>query len=635
MSHDSLARRPATDVTDKNADAAAKDLLKTGIFGAVAATCLVITLIVHFMSGPKDIEEFGQVGEEFYPKFVDASKAKALDVYAVSGDGRAQTFRVAQEDSGRWVIPSHHDYPADAEEQLADTAASVIGLIRGALVTRWKDDHGKYGVMNPKEETLAASDVDGVGKRISLEDEKGKVLVDFIVGKKVEDKQNEYYVRHPSEDEVYVTNLDINLTTKFTDWIESTLFDIQSTNVVNLTTNDYSFEETNGGLTLSKSEVTAISRPKSTDSWTTGGLDEEKDEINTKAVDDVITAVSSLAVAGVRPKQPGLTPNFQLDRNRVKSERDFSALNIDLMQRGFILQPSRDGDPDALELLAREGELTVGTNDGLVYVMYFGRVFTGSTEELEIGFGKDDKEPAEDKGAEDTDGDDDKDDEPGEDSADDVEGDEEKDSGKQPGRYVFVRVAFDKQYLGEEPTQPTEPETPAELKDAAPPKEGEEDPLKDVRAAFQDAQFKYQNDKRLYDEFVKKVADGIEKSEKLNVRFAEWYYVVSGEAYNKLKLTRAEYVQEKKADAPGPGGPGGLGGGLPPNFPQIPGLSPPSDPTDPPEGDKAPNPAVPTPEGDKAPNPAVPTPEADQPADPAPPNPTPETPTPEGDQPAP
>ena len=34
----------------------------------------------------------------------------------------SQSLVLNAAENGQWVIPSHHDYPADAEEQLADTA---------------------------------------------------------------------------------------------------------------------------------------------------------------------------------------------------------------------------------------------------------------------------------------------------------------------------------------------------------------------------------------------------------------------------------------------------------------------------------------------------------------------------------
>ena len=81
----------------------------------------------------------------------------------------------------------------------------------------------RYGVVNPKTKSVDVEEVEGIGKRLTLRGKDDSVLVDLIIGKKVEDQDGSYYVRHPDEDEVYITELDIDLSTKFTDWIDSDL----------------------------------------------------------------------------------------------------------------------------------------------------------------------------------------------------------------------------------------------------------------------------------------------------------------------------------------------------------------------------------------------------------------------------
>ncbi len=551
---------------------ASQELRRTMIFALVAAVCLGITGMVHWLGSPDEIEEFGKVGQIFYPKFEDPTLATALEVFTWSAkDARPQQFRVEQQENGRWVIPSRHDYPADAKEQLAKTAASILGIKRGAMVTRWSTDHKKYGVVDPKQDSITVSDVEGIGSRIILEGEDGDLLADFIVGNSVEDSPNEYYVRHPDEEEVYMTNLDIDLTTKFSDWIDDDLFDVQSTNIVNVAINDYTIDEIQGAI--SKSELTTIHRDKSADPWKMEGLIEEKDEVNSDSMRDTLDAIRDLKIVGVRPKQKGLTPELRLDRAALKSQSDFARMQNDLLSRGFVLQPGPGGDQNNLQLIAREGEMQVATDDGLVYAMFFGRVFTGSQKELEIGFGDNstNEESGDDKAKEETekteessDNDDSTSDNADTDQTDvdEENGDDEEESSTKPGRYVFVRVFFDKTFLGEEIIEPTEPEMPAELKDAPAPVEGEEDPLKEVRDAYSDAQVAYQTGKRSHEDYVEKIKDGLKKSEELNRRFAEWYYVISGEEYDKLNLARADYIREKSSDDAEPATPDGASPGF-------------------------------------------------------------------------
>lgn len=556
-------------------------------FLGVAFACMAITAGLEWANRPAAIKEFGRVGEEFYADFVDPTLATALEVHVFDADAvKPKEFRVERLDNGRWVIPSHHNYPADAEEQLAKTASSVIGIKRGAMVTRWAADHAHYGVVNPKQDSLSVDQVEGVGQRLILRGEDESVLADYIVGKQVDGEYDQYYVRHPNEDEVYLAKLEIDLTTKFTDWIDTDLFDVSTGEVLNLTVNDYSFDELSGKLT--QSDVTALTREKTwSDDWQLESLDEDSEELNKDAIRDTLNAISSLEIAGVRAKQNGLTPELELDRSILSTQRDVDRLQSDLLSRGFLLQPG--DEKDSLNLIAREGELHAGTDDGLVYRMHFGRVFTGSEEELEVGFAtssSESVEPTEDSPSDES-GADASETDPSDPATEAKDEREEPESRTKPGRYVFVRVDFDQQLLGDEPTKPLEPEKPAELSEAEKTKaeaedsepsgaegpeddsqatteaeasesdaadtedeeqDSEESKLDELRKEYEEAKKKYDKDLRAYEDFQQKVKDGKEKAEELNRRFAEWYYVIPGESYDKLSLARADLVKTKEVD---------------------------------------------------------------------------------------
>jgi hypothetical protein len=542
---------------------------------------LAITGGLEWANRPAPIKEFGRVGEEFYTDFVDPTLATSLEVFAFDPDTvKPKEFRVERLDNGRWVIPSHHNYPADAEEQLARTASSVIGITRGAMVTRWEADHARYGVVNPKQDSLAVDQVDGVGQRLILRGDDDSVLADFIVGKQVDGNSDEYYVRHPEEDEVYIAKLDIDLTTKFTDWIDTDLFDINTGEVLQLTVNDYSFDELSGKVT--QSDITSLTREKAwSDDWQLDSLDIGSEELDKDAIRDTLDTISNLEIAGVRQKQQGLTPDLQLDKTVLSSQRDVDRLQSDLLSRGFLLQPGKD--EDALSLIAREGELYAGTDDGLVYRMHFGRVFTGSQEELEVGFATaSEGNNSVSEGTEADSNDSSDSDITASETMPEEGADNSIDSKGKPGRYVFVRVDFDKSLLGEEPVKPTEPTKPAELVEAeadtsdadsgeetnansttepsaesndgeaasedASAENTEDSPLEKLRKEYEDAKKKYDDDLKAYEDYQKNVSDGQEKAEELNRRFAEWYYVIPGESYDKLSLVRPNFVKAKEVE---------------------------------------------------------------------------------------
>jgi hypothetical protein len=498
------------------------------------------------------------------------------------------------------VIPSHHNYPADAEDQLAETASSVIGIKRGAMVTRWASDHARYGVVDPETDSVGVDQLEGIGKRLTLRGPDDAVLASYIIGKKVEGESDQYYVRHPGEDETYIAELNISLSTKFTDWVNTDLLDIDSFDVRRVDLNDYSFDELRG--TVTGKVESKLSRESSSDDWKMEGIDEETQEVDQDAMRDTVNELANLELAGVRPKQPGLTADLKLDRSALKSQRDVDRLQSDLLSRGFLLQPSQS-DPETLTLISREGEMSVGTEDGLQYKLHFGRVFTGSEEELEIGLTSDEQgdEPA-DKGDDDDSAEEeasedkpdsestggDEADEGTENSADedseDSDDEEDADSSNKPGRYVFVRVDFNQSLLGDQP-KPVEPEMPEELKEAekkeaetdpedadseaddsedeqagesddsdqsddeaSKEKESEEDKLQKIRDEYNDAKQKYQDDVKALEEFDEKVKEGKEKAEELNRRFAQWYYVIPGDSYDKLSLSRDDLVKDKEKE---------------------------------------------------------------------------------------
>jgi hypothetical protein len=206
--------------------------------------------------------------------------------------------------------------------------------------------------------------------------------------------------------------------------------------------------------------------------------------------------------------------------------------------------------------------------------MFFGRAFTGSQEELEIGITAEESGTETEKTEEATDSND---------TTPETEGEGDTNGNKQPGRYVFVKVDFKEANLGERPVEPVAPEMPEELQQAAELKEedatnaattdsdveatdeavsdsepegeeAEEDPLAKIREEYESTMKNHEIDMVTYESdikaFEKKIADGTKKANDLNRRFAEWYYVVPGETFDKLRLSREDIVKAKEQPKP-------------------------------------------------------------------------------------
>ena len=86
--------------------------------------------ITAFVSTPGRAtpDAFFDVGEPFFPEFLDPETAATLEVVEFDEDqAAAMPFQVTNRD-GLWTIPSHNDYPADGRERLSNISADIISL---------------------------------------------------------------------------------------------------------------------------------------------------------------------------------------------------------------------------------------------------------------------------------------------------------------------------------------------------------------------------------------------------------------------------------------------------------------------------------------------------------------------------
>ena len=90
-------------------------------------------------------------------------------------------------------------------------------------------------------------------------------------------------------------------------------------------------------------------------------------------------------------------------------------------------------------------------------------------------------------------------------------------------------------------------------KDDEPKDEEKKDPQAEyleLLQEYQAAKLQYETDKEKYEEDLKKyeekVVNGKNKVAKLNERFADWYYVISADSLENLRLSRSDLVKEKE-----------------------------------------------------------------------------------------
>ncbi|WP_152052463.1 DUF4340 domain-containing protein [Tautonia marina] len=477
---------------------------------------------------------FDDQGEAFFPAFAEAVDAdplaaKVLEVVSYDEDtAEVRPFQVEFRD-GEWTIPSHHDYPADAQDRMARLAAQVADLTKEAIRSDRASDHEELGVIDPMDEKITS--LKGRGTRITLRGAPGgEALADLILGRPIPDREGLRYVRIPGKNRVYSAAVDLDLTTRFADWIDTDLLDASApqTRLISYDTRKVNPDErtADGAFVVRPGDPLVIARNDANE-WTIEGLGPDQ-EVDSSKVGDLIQAVDALKIVGVRP---------------LPSARN--AILRSLVSKGFY--PTQQGD-----LLSNEGSLTVANDEGIVTTLRFGEITLATGDELTAGVGEDQDASAEDE------------------SADASTDDESSESGQTEGRYLIVSVAFDETYLAEEDDADTTGTLPDDVFARAP-----DDPARIEAEAKLAAEAERKQQAR--DQRIKESQETVAE---LNRQFANWYYVVPGDDFRKIALDRDAFLkaagEPDAADAAAPPpsfGPGGFppGGGLPPGL-NLPGL---------------------------------------------------------------
>lgn len=532
-----------------------KEFTRTLVYLGACIASFVVGYFTWTANQPREIDDYALVGKEFYPDFNNPNDATSLEVTVFDEEkATISSFKVEYKD-GQWRIPSHHNYPADAEEQLAKTAASIIGITREALASRLEADQARYGVIDPRLEDSAK--LKGRGSRITLKNG-DKILADYILGKEHKDGGGRYYVRAPEEQVTYLAHFDVDLSTKFQDWIDVDLLKIDRDKLNDITINKYSLVEKVDELgrrfmEKSAGEEIDITREEFGKPWQIEDLDAETEEVNHDAVKELVSALVEIEIIGVRPKPEGLTPALGVTREASQDPAMIANIRGDLASRGYYLMLRGENE---LSVVAQEGSFYATTDEGIRYELHFGNVFTGDLKEIEIGKSADGEDSSQVESSDES-SDPDSQDEQNSDSESSQQNDEEQEQteeDRQQSRYLFVRVTFDPAGLGPEPTRPEPPEDPGPVDPNAPlraPRPGE--PSLSPLEEFELAEKQYEADLRKYEQedaaYQKKLEEGRKQAKALSDRLGAWYYVIPAKNVDALRVSRADLVQPKGTDA--------------------------------------------------------------------------------------
>ena len=469
-------------------------------------------------------EAFDDQGKKFFDDF-DPTTCTTLEVIDYDpATASVLPFKVTRKD-GKWVIPSHYDYPADAKQRLVDTATGVIGLAKDSIRSDRVEDQEAFGVVDPLD--TKATSLKGIGKRVTLKDGSEKVLADFIIGNEVKDHPDQRYVRVPGQKRTYGVNVKVDLSPRFADWIETNLLKLDAARVRKVVIDHKGFDPT--ARREVPGEVITLERKDASTPWTVQtekGIPAGK-EPNTETLLALSNALGDLKIAGIRPKPEGLTEDLKQAPGEVRPTTE--AAWRSMATKGFYLL--RSG------LYSNKGQVTVSTDEGVAYTLRYGEVVFATGNELSAG-----TEPSKEAKAL-------------------GKATEKGNEGTSEGRYLFVTATFDPALLP--PPKPPTSDDDRFPDDPFAYEEGEKPIVGESQAAKEKAE-------KLKLERDKQVADGQKRAKELSDRFAAWYYVTPGDSYRTIVQDSANLIRDKSArpanPSAGPGGrpgfPGGLPGGL-------------------------------------------------------------------------
>ena len=495
------------------------DWPKTLSFAAVATATTALALGLSVLDNRRANRLFDDQGETFFAAFKDPLEAQAMEVVEYNPDTATVTPFNVQQKGGKWSIPSHYDYPAEAKDRLAKTASGLIDLKKDTIRSDDVADHEKLGVIDPLD--TKASSLTGRGKRVTLRKQaEGEVLADLIIGNAVKDRPNQRFVRLPSNNRTYAVNLNLDLSTRFADWITQDLLKLESNRIRKIVIDRHRADPTRGMLI--PGEITTLTRDSAPNSWSIDNPDPVK-KVNTSKVGEITNALSGLKILGTRPKPAGLTKDLK-ESEDGKFKLSQQAM-VSLQQRGFYR--TRQGT-----LVSNQGEIQVGTDQGVVYVMRFGEVTVADGEDLSAGT-SDDAKP------------DDKQPEPKSKSA-------ESEKARKPGtegRFLFITATFDPSLIPA-PTDPLSnrveflPGDPFQHTTSGVTTQGFEPDVADEQKRVKEKADK------LEAEMETKRAEGRKLVEQLSSRYASWYYVVSGDSFRTVAADRSAFLQEPGETSP-------------------------------------------------------------------------------------
>ncbi|MBQ6614914.1 MAG: DUF4340 domain-containing protein [Thermoguttaceae bacterium] len=476
-----------------------KEFKKTLLFVILAVAAAGASWYVNRPIQTADSVENG-LGTQLFPDFKNPNDATSLEIVKYNSQTSEKSSFQVKQVNNRWSIPTHDNYPTDAQTQLVEAASDVMGLEILNQVSTDSGDQETYGVVDPDEKDLPPGSR-GVGTKVVLRNAHGDVLLGLIIGDSVKNTKDQRYVRRVGQNPIFTTKIYTDkLSTNFGDWIEKDLLQIDVWDIKSITVNDLALKIQNGEPYLRDNGMMKFAFDDQADpSWSledmtisdkNGKLKQLKlrdDEgLDVARIGRLAQALDDLKIVDVRRKSDAFSKSLkQTGSYKVDVETQ-----ADLISKGFCLLPIPvPGGGEQITLLSTDGDITVDMGNGVEYILRFGAI------------------------------------------ADNVRSDKGEST---VNRYLFVMVQFNPDGVKKPELAPI-PEAPNENSPDAAAVAEMTQKIADVKAA---------NEKKTK-QYEAALAKAKEKVEKLNKRFADWYYIIDDEEYKKIHISRKDVIAKK------------------------------------------------------------------------------------------
>jgi hypothetical protein len=358
-----------------------KENSKSIIFIAVAAASVALAL----SSIPQKIDpasKGNRMGQALFETF-DPRQATGIEIVEIDEENlEAKSLEVAQTEKGWWIRrPQKADYPANANNQVKDVSTILLDLRIIDTASEGAGEHAKYGVLDPS--SANPGDL-GVGRSIALKNRSGSNLAQLIIGNEVEGLSGTRYVRKPDESTVFTAEMRNanNVSTKFVDWVEKDFLDLDKWNIKRVTLDNYE-------VNLAKGQLNRKDKPYVLDyensEWKLSGSTlSDKEELNKDKLDALKDAFDDLEIIDVESKPEILVANLKQGNEFFSNLKDKKnqAVVQSLQQKGFytvaVQNPQGQQVP---KVVSNKGEILVGMKDGVEYVLRFGDIYRGPEED--------------------------------------------------------------------------------------------------------------------------------------------------------------------------------------------------------------------------------------------------------------